>query len=286
MKRRLTRAKAKIKASGIPFRLPADHLLPDRLAAALAVVYLIFNEGYGGRVDLAAEAIRLGRLLAELMPDEPEVHGLLALMLLTHARRDARFAAGEPVLLDDQDRTLWDRDQLAQGRALIDRAIALRGRGPYLLQAAIASLHCEPDVDWPQIADLYARLVHLTESPVIALNHAVAVAQTGNPEQALALVDALAPGLVHYPYLHSTRGELLTRLDRIDEARDALQRALALAHSDPERRFLVQNSPSCRRNNLSSRMLGRYLTIWLASRPSGSRSGLYTPTPSAAAIGR
>jgi RNA polymerase sigma-70 factor (ECF subfamily) len=141
MKRRLTRAKAKIKASGIPFRVPADHLLPDRLAAVLAVTYLIFNEGYSGRIDLAAEAIRLGWLLAELMPDEPETHALLALMLLSHARRRARFADGELVLLEDQDRTLWDHEQIAHGRALIDQAIALRGRGPYLLQAAIASLH-------------------------------------------------------------------------------------------------------------------------------------------------
>ncbi|MHB8659656.1 MAG: RNA polymerase sigma factor [Solirubrobacteraceae bacterium] len=238
MKRRLTRAKAKIKASGIPFRVPAGHLLPDRLAAVLAVIYLIFNEGYSGRIDLAAEAIRLGRLLCELMPDEPESHGLLALMLLSYARRHARFADGELVLLEDQDRTLWDHEQLAQGRALIDRAIALHRRGPYLLQAAIASLHCEAETDWPQIADLYARLFDQTASPVIALNHAVAIAQTGNAERALKIVDTLE--LEHYPYLHSTRGELLARLGRTDKARAAYQRALALARSEPERRFLTR----------------------------------------------
>ena len=240
MKRRLTRARTKIKASGIPFRVPADHLLPDRLAAVLAVIYLIFNEGYGGRVDLAAEAVRLGCLLAELMPDESEIHGLLALMLLSHARRHARYADGEIVLLEDQDRTLWDHEQLARGRGLIDHAIALRGRGPYVLQAAIASLHCEPVVDWPQIADLHARLVDQTSSPVVALNHAVAIAQTGEPERALKIADDLGLKLEHYPYLYSTRGELLARLGRTDEARAALQRALALSRSDPERRFLTR----------------------------------------------
>ena len=141
MAKRLVRAKSKIKAAGIPFRVPPAHLLPDRLAAVLAVVYLIFNEGYGGRGDLAAEAIRLGRALAELMPDEPEVHGLLALMLMNDARREARFADGTVVLLRDQDRSLWDVDQIAAGRAALDRALALGGRGPYVLQAAIASLH-------------------------------------------------------------------------------------------------------------------------------------------------
>jgi len=236
MKRRLTRAKVKIKASGIPFRVPADHLLPDRLVAVLAVIYLIFNEGYSGRVDLAAEAIRLGWLLADLMPDEPEIHGLLALMLLSHARRDARFSDRELVLLQDQNRTLWDHAQLAEGRAPIDRAIALRGGGPYVLQAAIASLHCAPDVDWPQIARLYDRLVEQTRSPVVALNHAVAIAQAGEPQRALAIVDTLK--LEQYPYLHSTRGELLARLGRTDEARAAFHRALTLARPEPDRRFL------------------------------------------------
>jgi RNA polymerase sigma-70 factor, ECF subfamily len=156
MAKRLVRAKKKIKAAGIPFRVPDDHLLPERLAAVLAVVYLIFNEGYVARVDLAAEAIRLGRALAELMPDEPEVHALLALMLLHDARRDARLRDGELVLLADQDRSLWDRDQIAAGRTALDRAIALRGRGPYVLQAAIASLHADEERDWNEIAALYA----------------------------------------------------------------------------------------------------------------------------------
>ena len=157
MAQRLVRAKRKIKAAGIPFRVPPDHLLPDRLAAVLAVVYLIFNEGYGGRGELAAEALRLGRALAELMPDEPEVHGLLALMLLLDARREARFRDGDLVLLADQDRSLWDTAQIADGRAALDRALALHGRGPYVVQAAIASLHADEPRDWPQIAALYER---------------------------------------------------------------------------------------------------------------------------------
>ena len=158
MAQRLVRAKRKIKAAGIPFRVPPDHLLPDRLAAVLAVVYLIFNEGYGGRGELAAEALRLGRALAELMPDEPEVHGLLAMMLLHDARREARFRDGDLVLLADQDRSLWDAEQIAAGRAALDRALALRGRGPYVVQAAIASLHADEPRDWPQIAALYGEL--------------------------------------------------------------------------------------------------------------------------------
>ncbi|HET9470573.1 MAG TPA: sigma-70 family RNA polymerase sigma factor, partial [Usitatibacter sp.] len=166
MAKRLVRAKRKIKAAGIPFRVPPAHLLPDRLAAVTAVVYLIFNEGYGGRGDLAAEAIRLGRALAELMPDEPEVHGLLALMLINDARRDARFADGTVVLLRDQDRSLWDLEQIAEGRAALDRALALGGRGPYALQAALASLHVEEPQDWPQIAALYGELARLTGSSV------------------------------------------------------------------------------------------------------------------------
>jgi RNA polymerase sigma-70 factor, ECF subfamily len=236
MKRRLSRAKAKIKTAGIPFAVPPDDVLPDRLAAVLAIVYLIFNEGYGGRVDLAAEAIRLGRVLSALMPDEPEVHGLLALMLCHDARRAARFDGDELVLLEDQDRSLWDAGQIAEGRALIDRALALLGRGPYVLQAAIASLQAQDPIDWPQVAALYDELAALTRSPVVELNRAVAVAQAGSPEDALLIVDRL--DLDEYQYLHSTRAELLRRLGRTDEARAAYRRALELARTEPERRFL------------------------------------------------
>ncbi len=238
MAKRLVRAKHKIRDAGIPFRVPADHLLPDRLAAVLAVVYLIFNEGYGGRGDLAGEAIRLGRALAELMPDEPEVHALLALMLVNDARRDARFADGAIVLLRDQDRSMWDRDQLAAGRGVLERALALGGRGPYALQAALACLHSEDPQDWRQIAELYGELARVTGSPVVELNRAVAVAELGEVEVALALADALTPALDGYHYLHATRAELLRRRGRVDDARPAYARALELVHSDAERRFL------------------------------------------------
>ena len=236
MAKRLVRAKSKIKAAGIPFRVPPAHLLPDRLAAVLAVVYLIFNEGYGGRGELAAEAIRLGRALAELMPDEPEVHGLLALMLVNDARRDARFADGAVVLLRDQDRTLWDLGRIAAGQAALERALALGGAGPYVLQAAIAALHVEDPQDWPQIAALYGELARRTGSPIVELNQAAAIAEAGDAEAALALVDRL--DLETYPYLHSTRAEVLGRLDRVEDARTAYGRALELVHSEPERRFL------------------------------------------------
>jgi RNA polymerase sigma-70 factor (ECF subfamily) len=236
MAKRLVRAKNKIRAAGIPFRVPPDHLLPDRLAAVLTVVYLIFNEGYGGRGELAAEAIRLGGALAELMPDEPEVHGLLALMLVNDARREARFADGAIVLLRDQDRSLWDNGRLALGRAALDRAFALGGDGPYVLQATIAVLHLAEEPDWRRLAALYGELARRTGSPVVELNRAVAVAEAGDVERALAIADGLDLGSYHY--LHATRAELLRRLGRADEARAAYDRALELVRSSPERRFL------------------------------------------------
>jgi RNA polymerase sigma-70 factor (ECF subfamily) len=236
MKRRLSRAKRKIRDAGIPFRIPADHLLPDRLAAVLAVVYLIFNEGYGGRVDLAAEAIRLGDALTELMPDEAEVHGLHALMLLHDGRRDARFENGELVLLADQDPSRWNDAQLARGRQALARAFALHGRGPYVIQAAIASLHTQEPRDWPQIAALYRELALLTGSAVVELNRAIAVAYAEGTDAGLALVDQL--DLDGYQYFHSTRADMLRRMGRTREARLEYERALELAHSEHERRFL------------------------------------------------
>jgi RNA polymerase sigma-70 factor (ECF subfamily) len=236
MKRRLTRARTRIKEIGIPFRVPPADLLPERLAAVLAVVYLIYNEGYAGRVDLANEAIRLGRVLCQLMPNEPEVHGLLALMLCHDARRRARYPNDELVLLEAQDRSLWGMAQIDEGRALLDRGLALGGRGPYVLQAAIAALQTEPEVDWLQVAALYTELAQRTRSPVVELNRAVAIAQAGSPDVALALVDRLE--LPSYAYFHSTRAELLRRLGHVEAARAAYRRALELTRTEPERRFL------------------------------------------------
>ena len=236
MAQRLVRAKRKIKAAGIPFRIPADHLLPDRCAAVLAVVYLIFNGATAAGTNWRREAIRLGQALAELMPDEPEVHGLLAMMLLLDARRAARFRDGELVLLQEQDRSLWDSEQIAQGRRTLDRALALRGRGAYVVQAAIASLHADEPRDWAQISALYAELTRLTDSPVVELNRAIAVAEERGPAAGLAMVDELP--LQDFHYLHATRGALLGRLGRGAEARRAYARALELVDDAAERRLL------------------------------------------------
>jgi RNA polymerase sigma-70 factor (ECF subfamily) len=238
MAQRIVRAKRKIASAGVPFRIPGRDALVERVAAVLAVIYLIFNEGYGGRTDLAAEAIRLGRLTAALLPGEPEAHGLLALMLLLDARRAARFQDDQLVMLADQDPALIDREKVTEGRRVLDRALRLGGRGVYVHQAAIASLHADEPRDWPQIAALYGELSRLTGSPVVELNRAVAVAEVDGPELALAIIEPLP--LQGYHYLHATRAELLHRLGRNQEAREAYVRALELAGDDMERRHLEQ----------------------------------------------
>jgi RNA polymerase sigma-70 factor (ECF subfamily) len=249
MAQRIVRAKRKIRSAGIPYRVPPSELLAERLPGVLAVLYLVFNEGYAAtsgqlvRSDLCDEAIRLARIVCRLMSGQPEPAGLLALMLLHHSRRDARAdAAGDLVLLEDQDRSRWDHDMIDEGLRLVDRTLAMREPGPYQVQAVIAALHARAprpeDTDWPQIAALYALLARMNPSPVIELNRAVAVAMADGPARGLPLVDALAGELEGYHLFHSTRADLLRRLDHRDESAAAYRRALVLATNPSQRAFL------------------------------------------------
>jgi RNA polymerase sigma-70 factor (ECF subfamily) len=259
MAQRLFRAKTKIRTAAIPFRVPPAHLLPERVAAVAAVLYLLFNEGYSAstgddlvRQGLSAEAIRLARVLAGLMPDEPEALGLLALMLLQDARRPARVdAAGDLVLLEDQDRTRWLRPQITEGLAILDTALRRRRPGVYQVQASIAACHSEAATaeatDWAQIAGLYDRLVRLAPSPIVELNRAVAVAMAHGPAAGLAIVDSLVAtgALDGYHLLPATRADLLRRLDRPAEAAASYREALGQARTEPERRYLARRLAEC-----------------------------------------
>jgi RNA polymerase sigma-70 factor (ECF subfamily) len=249
MGKRIVRAKVKIRDAAIPYRVPPPSLLPERLPGVLAVLYLVFNEGYDAtsgslvRVDLCDEAIRLARVVSELMPGEPETIGLLALMLLHHSRRSARLGpAGELVLLEDQDRSKWDQEMIDEGLALLDRAMEMRRPGPYQVQAAIAALHAQTprpeDTDWAQIAGLYGALEQMTPTSVVRLNRAVAIAMADGPERGLRLVDALEHELDEYHLFHAARADLLRRLDRRADAAEAYRRALDLATNATERAYL------------------------------------------------
>jgi RNA polymerase sigma-70 factor (ECF subfamily) len=246
MTKRLVRAKYKIKAAGIPYRVPADADLPERLRSVLSVLYLIYNTGLDApdRASLRGDAIRLARTLVELMRDEPEAAGLLALMLLSESRVPARSTQGALVLLRDQDRTRWDRAMIEEGQAIV-RACILRDRpGPYQLQAAIQAVHCDAGsyeaTDWPQIVELYDHLFAVLPTPIVALNRAIALAETEGPEVALARIDAIAPDLQSYHLMHAARGTMLRRLGRADEARAAFERASDLAVTEADRRFLAR----------------------------------------------